>query len=151
MKSLSNKKVFLDINLILDVLLKRDKLYKAPALIFKAVENEKIEGFICALSYPTLFYILSKELDKENAINILNKIRVIFHVSKVDDKIIDKSLISAFKDFENAIQYYSSLDINTDYFVTRNIKDFNVPAGKTTGTQVISPEEFVALDINLFN
>lgn len=145
MKSLLKKKVFLDINVILDVLLKRDKLYKAPALIFKAVETEKLEGFICAISFPTLFYILSKEVGKDKAINLLNKIRVIFNISKVDEKIIDKALVSNFKDFEDAIQYYSCLDSKADYLITRNIKDY-----KTVTTPVISPEEFVALDIDLF-
>ncbi len=145
MTLLLHKKVFLDINVILDVLLKRDKLYKAPAFIFKAIENEKIEGVICALSFPTLFYILSKEIGKEKAISLLNKIRGIFSVSKVDEKIIDKALVSNFKDFEDAIQYYSSLDSKSDYLITRNIKDY-----KTVNTPVISPEEFVALNVDLF-
>jgi predicted nucleic acid-binding protein len=145
MNSLLNKKVFLDINVILDILLKREKLYKAPALIFKAVENGKINGLICSLSFPTLFYILSKELGKDKAVILLNKIRLIFNISLVDEKIIDKSLVSGFKDFEDAIQYYSALIARADYLITRNIKDF-----KSTGIPVISPEEFIALDMKIF-
>jgi hypothetical protein len=142
---LLNKRILLDINVILDVLLKRKDLYKAPALIFKAVENNKIEGFICALSFPTLFYLLSKELDKITALNILSKIRIIFKVSNVDEQIVDKSLISGFKDFEDAIQHYSALSRNLDYLITRNIKDY-----KLATIPIISPEEFIALDIDLF-
>lgn len=145
MSILLHKKVFLDINVILDVLLKRDKLYKAPAIIFRIVENEKLQGFISALSFPTLFYILAKELDRDKAVNLLSKIRIIFNVARVDEKIIDKSLVSAFKDFEDAVQYYSCLSTKSDYFITRNVKDY-----KTTIIPVISPEEFVALDLEFF-
>lgn len=145
MNILLHKKIFLDINVILDVLLKRDKLYKAPAIIFKTVENEKLQGFISALSFPTLFYILAKELDREKALNLLNKIRVVFNVARVDEKIIDKSLVSTFKDFEDAVQYYSCMSTKSDYLITRNVKDY-----KTSNIPVITPEEFVALDVEFF-
>jgi predicted nucleic acid-binding protein len=42
----------------------------------------------------------------------------------MDDKIINLSLDSEFKDFEDAIQYYTAVENNLDLIITRNLKDF---------------------------
>ena len=44
----------------------------------------------------------------------------------MDDKIIDLSLNSNFKDFEDAIQYYTAIENNMDIIITRNLKDFKL-------------------------
>ncbi len=43
----------------------------------------------------------------------------------LDDKIIGLSLNDTdFKDFEDALQYYSALENRNDVIITRNLKDF---------------------------
>ncbi|ELR70704.1 PIN domain containing protein [Fulvivirga imtechensis AK7] len=44
----------------------------------------------------------------------------------MDDKIIDLSLDSDFKDFEDSIQYYTAIENNLDLIITRNLKDFKL-------------------------
>ena len=89
-----------------------------------------------------MFYLLSKELSKVKAIKILEKIRTLFKVAKVDDKVIDLSLVSNFRDFEDAIQYYSAIINNIDLIITRNKKDF-----QTAEISVYTPEEFISIYI----
>jgi len=104
------KSVFLDINVILDIFLQRPPFYQPAALLFSAVEVKKFRGYLCALSYPTLFYILQKQLKREKAITILEKIRTVLRTAPVTEKVIDLSLSSNFRDFEDAVQYYSCIE-----------------------------------------
>ena len=134
------KTVLCDINFFLDIFLKRDPFYNATANLFMRIEAGEVKGYICALSFPTLFYILSKELKKEKAVKTLNKIRTIFHVANVDEKIIDLSLLSDFKDFEDAIQYYSAMRVKANFIITRDKSDYllhEIPA--------LTPDEYLAL------
>lgn len=134
------KTVLCDINFVLDIFLKREPFYYSAARLFKNIEDKKLKGYLCALSFPTLFYLLSKELSKEKAIKILEKIRIVFGIAEVDEKVIDLSLTSDFKDFEDAVQYYSAIKVKADCIITRNKDDYvndKIP--------VLTPEEFLAL------
>ena len=134
------KTVLCDINFILDIFLKQEPFYYPAARLFKKIEDKKLKGYLCALSFPTLFYLLSKELSKEKAIRILEKIRIVFGIAEVDEKVIDLSLTADFKDFEDAVQYYSAIKVKADCIITRNKDDYvndKIP--------VLTPEEFLAL------
>ena len=134
------KAVLCDINFILDIFLKREPFYYSAARLFKKIEDKKLKGYLCALSFPTLFYLLSKELRKGKAIKILEKIRIVFGVAAVDEKIIDLSLTADFDDFEDAVQYYSAIQAKADCIITRNKDDYvndKIP--------VFTAEEFLSL------
>lgn len=105
------------------------------------IEEKKLKGFICAISFPTLYYLLSKELKRERAIKILEKVRIVFHVAAVDERVIDLSLTSDFKDFEDAVQYYSAVQAKAACLITRNKGDY-----KADNLPVLTPEEFLAID-----
>lgn len=134
------KAIFLDINIILDIFLERAPFYLASGQVFKLVEKKQFEGFLCAVSYPTLFYILRKEQNRDKAKEILKKVRIVLKTAPVIEKVIDSALNTDMKDFEDAIQYYSALEVTSDYFITRNKKDF--PEGILP---VLTPAEFLAL------
>jgi len=128
-----------DINFFLDIFLKREPFYTPSARLFKKIENNELTGYLCALSFPTLFYLLSKGLRRDRAIRTLEKIRVVFRVAPVDEKVIDLSLASDFEDFEDAVQYYSALHVKADCVITRNKADY-----KDNAIPVLTPEEFLA-------
>lgn len=134
------KAVLCDINFILDIFLKREPFYRSASRVFKKIEDGKLRGYLCSLSFPTLFYLLTKELNREKAIKTLEKIRIVFRVAPVDEKVIDMSLVSDFKDFEDAVQYYSALQYKADCIITRNKPDYlddKIP--------VLTPDEFLAV------
>lgn len=133
-------RIFLDINIILDIFLKRAPFYPASAQVFSLVENKQFEGYLSALSYPTLFYLLRKEKGGEEALKILKKVRIVLKTAPVMEKIIDSALSSNFRDFEDAIQYYTAAEVKSEYLITRNKKDY--PANLL---KIVTPEEFLAL------
>jgi predicted nucleic acid-binding protein len=134
------KAVLCDINFILDIFLKREPFYRSAARVFKKIEDGKLRGYLCSLSFPTLFYLLTKELNREKALKTLEKIRIVFRVAPVDEKVIDMSLVSDFKDFEDAVQYYSALRSKADCIITRNKSDYS-----DDKIPVLTPDEFLAV------
>lgn len=103
------------------------------------VEAKQLKGYLCSNSFPTLFYILAKELKRDKAMKILEKVRIVFRVAAVDEKVIDLSLASDFRDFEDAVQYYSAINAKTNCLITRNKTDYI-----SDGLSIMTPEEFLA-------
>lgn len=133
------KSVLCDINFILDIFLERQPFYAPAARIFAMIEAKQLKGYLCANSFPTLFYILAKELKRDGAMKVLQKIRIVFRVASVDEKVIDLSLASDIKDFEDAVQCYSAVHAKVDCLITRNKADY-----VSDIVSVMTPEEFLA-------
>jgi len=133
------KAVLCDINFILDIFLEREPFYAPAARIFAMIETRHLKGYLCANSFPTLFYILAKELKRDKAMRVLEKVRIVFRVATVDEKVIDLSLASDFKDFEDAVQCYSAVNAKVDCLITRNKTDYF-----TDILSIMTPEEFLA-------
>jgi predicted nucleic acid-binding protein len=133
------KAVLCDINFILDIFLERGPFYAPAARIFAMIEAKHLKGYLCANSFPTLFYILAKELKRDKAMKVLEKVRIVFRVAAVDEKVIDLSLASDFKDFEDAVQCYSAVNAKVDCLITRNKRDY-----ATDILPILTPEEFLA-------
>jgi len=131
-------KLFLDANVVLDLLGERDPFYKAVARIATLADKGEINLVVSALTYSIVFYPLSKFEDKEVVKEKMRKFKVIAETSDLTDKIIEKGLSSKFSDFEDALQYHCALMMNCDIVITRNGKDF-----KGSEIPVLSPDEFL--------
>lgn len=132
------KNLFLDTNIIIDLLAKREPFYATSAPIFAMGDKGMVRLHICSLSFTTIFYLLRKQVGKENAMQILRSFRKLVYVLPVNGEIVDKALQSSFTDFEDAIQYYSAIDSDINIIITRNVKDY-----KEAHATVMTPEEFL--------
>lgn len=132
-------RLFLDTNIMLDLLGEREPFYTAAARIATLADKGKIEIIVSALSYATSFYILSKYESPEKIKDKFRKFKVISKTADLTNKVIDKALTSDFTDFEDALQYYSSLELDCDLLITRNIKDF-----KLADIPVLTPDEYLS-------
>ncbi len=131
-------KLFLDANVVLDLLGERDPFYKAIARIATLADKGEINLVVSALTYSIVFFLLSKFEDREVVKEKIRKFKVIAETSDLTDKIIEKGLSSKFSDFEDALQYHCALMMNCDIVITRNGKDF-----KGSEIPVLSPDEFL--------
>ena len=118
------KRVFVDTDIIYDLLGARDPFYTAAAHLFTLADEGRIQIFISALSLANLHYLISKKKSEDESKEILRKFKVLVHVIPLTEKIIDLALNSEFSDFEDAIQYYSALQNEIDVLLTRNLKDY---------------------------
>lgn len=131
-------KLFLDTNVMLDLLGERDPFYESAAKIATIADRGDIQLVVSALSYSTVYYILSKFESDENVREKLRKFKVIAETADLTDKIVDKGLGSRFIDFEDALQYHCALNSNCNFLITRNGKDF-----RESDIPVMTPVEFL--------
>ena len=119
-----NKKVFIDSDIILDILAKRDAFYKSAAEILDMGYAKKLDLYTTAVVLANVCYILRKKFGMEKSIETLKKLRLIVKVLPVDEKTVDDALVSKFKDFEDGLQYFAAKENGIQVIVTRNIKDY---------------------------
>jgi predicted nucleic acid-binding protein len=132
-------KVFLDTNVILDLLGQRIPFYDSIAKVATLADQKKIMLVASPLSFTTVEYILVKFESSESVLNKLRKFKIICKVCIVDEEIIEKGLNSDFKDFEDAVQYFTALQANCAIIITRNGKDF-----KNSIIPVMTAEEYIS-------
>ena len=102
-------KILVDTNIVLDLLAKRELFFSEAQQLFSLSDKNQVRLFVSSLTLANTYYILSQSLKIENSRKILRKFKVLVDVLPMDDKIINLSLDSDFKDFKHAIQIpYSS-------------------------------------------
>ena len=131
-------KLFIDTDIILDILAKREPFYNPAAQLFVLIDEKKVDAYTTPVVFSNLFYILSKFKSRNFAHSSLRKLRLLLTIIQVDEKIIDLALNSEFKDFEDAIQYYSAKFNNLEFIITRNVKDF-----VSKDLMVLTAEDFI--------
>jgi len=131
------KKVFLDTNIIVDLIADRRPFSKYAIEIFNKAEEKKIEIFTSSHSIATTHYLLKKYLDEKPLRKVLYNLLDYLTVVPVDIDVLKKGLRSKHKDFEDAIQILCASSIEKiDCIVTRNTKDF-----KDCEILVMTPDE----------
>lgn len=135
---MSKDKVFLDCDVILDLLTEREPHYQAALDIFLMIQRNEILAYTSPVVIANIFYILNKHFSKEKAIASLVKLKSLIKVLNCGESEIELALSSGFKDFEDAIQYYTALNNGMDCILTRNTKDY-----KTANMTVLKPLEYI--------
>jgi predicted nucleic acid-binding protein len=116
--------VFLDTNIILDFLGERANFYEPAARILTLADKKKIKIYTSPSSISNTYYILSKYENTKAALEKIRLFRLLCFISIMDEEVIDKAINANFKDFEDAMQYFSALATNCEVIITRNEKDF---------------------------
>ncbi len=134
------QKVFVDTDIIYDVLANRHPFYESAAKLFTMADEGKILITISALSFANIHYLLVKELTSELAKQTLRKFRILINIAPIDEKIIDLSLNSDFNDFEDAIQHFCAIENECGILLTRNLRDY-----KMALIPVMTAQDFINL------
>jgi predicted nucleic acid-binding protein len=123
----SNPSVLIDLNIILDVIQKRDPFFETSAGLLAAVESGRVTGYVAAHSITTLFYLVQKGRSAADARAIITNLLQFLKVLPVDQSTIEQALNLDYRDFEDAVQMISAVQSKMDCLVTRNIKDYQPP------------------------
>ena len=132
------QKLFLDTNIVVDFLGEREEVYRSAARVMTLADQKKIKIFTTSNTISTSYYLLSKYESPKAALEKIRKFKVLCSVSAMSDEVIDKVIASDFKDFEDAIQYFSAIATHCDLIITRNGKDF-----KNALSPVMNAESFL--------
>ncbi|HPR18165.1 MAG TPA: PIN domain-containing protein [Candidatus Cloacimonadota bacterium] len=131
--------LFWDTNVVLDLLGERDPFYISAARIASLADNNKITIVVSALTFSTVFYVLSKFESKDCVKEKLRKFKIIVKITDLSEKVIEKALASKFTDFEDALQYFCAEEYGCDILITRDAKDF-----KNSSIPILSPNEYLS-------
>ena len=133
-------KVFVDTNVVLDVLLERHPFYDDSFMIFQIVDLERVRGYLSAASITDIFYFARKKWrDTEDVYRMMDELTDLFSVAPVSEKTIADALALRWKDFEDAVQYMAATESGVDCIVTRNTADYEI-----SGVPCMSPADFIA-------
>ena len=135
-------RLLVDTNIVIDLLAKRERFLTEAQELFTLSDKKEVKLYVSSLTFANTHYILSQSLKIDDSRKIIRKFKVLVEVLPMDDKIIDLSLDSDFKDFEDAIQYYTALENNLEIILTRNLKSF-----KLSRIPVLTAKEYLQLNI----
>ena len=136
---MSNKdRVFVDTDVVLDLLTKREPFFQSAILLFNLAEQKEIDAYISPISISNLYYILRKTSGNAAAISAINTLRLILGIAPMDQRVVDIALASGFDDIEDALQYYTAVENNMEVVITRNVKDY-----KKRDIQVMTCDEYL--------
>jgi predicted nucleic acid-binding protein len=131
--------VLIDINILLDVLQKRDPFYETSAALLAAVETGRVKGFVAAHTITTLFYLVKKDRSAAEARAVVTNLLQFLKIAPVDQGTIEQALSLDYADYEDAVQMISAVQCKADCLITRNVRDYQ-PALLS----VLQPVEFLA-------
>ena len=133
-------RIFVDTNLLLDVLAKREPFYTAAARVWTMAETGACEALVSAISFNNVCYIVRKVRDTATARRAMVLMRDVFASVAPDQRILNQAIDSEISDFEDAIQLYSAIHARADCMLTRHVGDF--PSGILP---ILTADEFLAL------
>lgn len=133
-------RVFLDTNVILDAIVRRDApgLTENATLILSLGETKVVDLYMSVLSIPTVAYVL-KNMTASAKRGIIRDLTSFINVLPSLPGHVSSVLEGSLPDIEDALQVQSALEGSCDLIVTRNGKDF-----AASSIPVISPEDFLS-------
>jgi predicted nucleic acid-binding protein len=133
------KRVLLDVNVVLDVLLDRQPFADASAAVWAAVERGDAEGWLSAHAVTTLHYLNAKAVGSKMAGETTEALLSVFEVAAVDGPALHAALALRWTDFEDAVTAAAARRSRCDVVVTRNPRHF-----KGSPVKALTPSEAVA-------
>jgi len=134
-----NQRIFVDTNVLMDVLLECQPHYDDSAAVWSAVDEHDVVGWVSANSFTTMYYLLRRFLTPAAARESIQEVRAIFSIAPVNAALIEKALYSPFDDFEDAVQYECALRVKATTIITRDERHF-----RRASISVMTPRAFLA-------
>lgn len=134
------RRVFLDTNVMLDLLLEREPWDHDAALLFSMADRKDLEIQCCSLSFSTAIYLMQKlKYSRKEIVYKLAIMKSLCTITIIDGFVLDRVLQSEFYDLEDALQHFSALASGAEVIITRNKKDFS-----KASIPVMTPAEFLS-------
>ncbi len=135
-------KLMLDLNVILDVVQKRQPHYIASAQVLDhTLKNSN--GFIAAHAITTLHYLVSKYATSRKADELIDWLLLNFTIVSADKTTFLRARVLEFTDFEDAVICACAEQQHCELIITRNSKDFSKSSVAT-----LTPGEYFSQRMN---
>jgi predicted nucleic acid-binding protein len=135
--------IMIDLNVLLDVLQKREPHYRASAAVLDRVVKGQVVAKIPAHAVTTIHYLVGRFRDADAANDAVDWLIRYLDIAAVARAELLRARALAWPDFEDAVVAAAAESAGCTRIVTRNVADFS-------GSPVVAvtPEEFL-LDLDL--
>lgn len=122
---MNKPKLFVDSDVILDLVLRRDDHFEFAQNLFDQYQQGKCTLYTSSIVLANMHFIIRKLHDLRFANSAVLFVNKHFKIIDANNDDIENALQSKFSDFEDGVQYFSALrSKKIDVFVTRNVKDY---------------------------
>lgn len=133
------KKVFVDTNIILDIIEGRQPFLLASSNVFDLGVRGLVQMYATPLTLANCVYTARKNVGYEQAVKGLRILKRYVKATTMDDVQVSNALNSDMPDFEDMLQYEAAVANGCDVIVTRDRKR-HFPQD---GIPILSPESFL--------
>jgi predicted nucleic acid-binding protein len=131
---------FLDSDVILDYLLRREPFNVPAREIFGFAFNKEIQIYFSSLTVANIHYLLRKHYGNEGALDKITELASFCKILPVSEREIFAAMKSGFSDFEDAIQHFTAIqNPEIEGIITRNPSDY-----RKSQLPVFTPEVFLS-------
>lgn len=128
----------LDLNVLLDVLQKREPHYRVAAAVLERVLHGEVRGALSAHAVTTVHYLVGRYADRASADRALSWLLHHLNVCSVGRDELERARSLGWSDFEDAVVAAVAERAGCDCIVTRNVKDF-----EGSPVSVLTPQEWL--------
>ena len=116
-------KIFIDTNIFLDLILKREN-FREALLIFNAIEKKLFDAVILDITILNIDYVAKKQTNSVN--EFLTTVNQLIKVVGATNEMIEKALKIDNPDLEDNLQYICARHFKSEVIIT-NDKKFHSP------------------------
>ena len=133
--------ILIDLNVILDVLQKRQPHYHASAAVLDEIISERVSGVIPVHAVTTIHYIVSRYQNKTTADKAVDWLLRYFDIAVTGRNELLQARSLGWDDFEDAVVAVAAESRACRWLVTRNVKDYS-----DSPVPVVTPEEYLLVN-----
>lgn len=133
------KKAMIDLNVILDVVQKRDPHFPASAQILAKTHRGMYKAYLPAHALTTIHYISEKYAGTDKANQTVDWLLTSFNVVATGKREFLRARATDMVDFEDSVVAVAALTAECRFIVTRNVEDFD-----KAPITALTPEEWLS-------
>lgn len=117
-------RVLVDLNVLLDVLQRREPHYAASADVLSRVARGEIQGAVPGHAVTTIYYLVTRFAGRASAERAIDWLLRDLQVVAEDRELFLRARSLEMNDFEDAVVAAAAEKIRCDWIVSRNVDDF---------------------------
>ena len=132
-------KIFVDTNIVLDLLMAREGFHEPASILFDMCERHAVEGYASPLTFCNAGYVLRKALTRKRALNALKTLSMILTPVDLTASILTEAFAIGVDDLDDAVQILSAQACGAEAIITRDATHF-----ASCGIRIMTATEFVS-------
>lgn len=136
-------KIFLDTNIILDLLDQERPFSGESEVLFRLIDDGSLQAYFSESVITTTDYILTKKFANTQRIDILTDLLKMVTVIECSNSIVKSALLKNENDLEDAILYELALTEKLDYFISNDKQALKKLSTKKL--PIVTTKDFLAI------